>query len=104
MKSKIISAGTTKINCQNTGGVCNDEGCGKSGAVANNWQASGTQCVVKDCSQLTANGALISNNICASCNTYSANVFPNSNASACVDKSSAKLLIASAAVIVALLF
>ncbi|EAR96642.1 cell surface immobilization antigen SerH6, putative (macronuclear) [Tetrahymena thermophila SB210] len=101
----LALAGNTNINCQQ-GGACNDAGCGKSGAATDNWLQVGNLCVIKDCSSLTATGATVSDNACASCNTglNPANVIANANKTACQAKSSAKLLIASAAVIVALLF
>ncbi|EAR96645.1 cell surface immobilization antigen SerH6, putative (macronuclear) [Tetrahymena thermophila SB210] len=92
--------GANAITCT----ACTDAVCGKSGTTQDNWQAgtaTGT-CVVKDCNLLTGNGAVVSNNACASCSTTTP--VANSGATACVAKSSAKLLIASAAVIVALLF
>ncbi|KAL4477596.1 hypothetical protein ABPG74_002746 [Tetrahymena malaccensis] len=102
----LAAAGTTTISCQTTGTVCNDAGCGRSGAATDNWQASGDKCVVTDCASLIANGAVVSDNACASCNTSAnpATIVANSDKSACVVKTSAKLLIASAAIILALLF
>ncbi|KAL4477597.1 hypothetical protein ABPG74_002747 [Tetrahymena malaccensis] len=101
----LAAAGTTVISCQ-ASSACNDTSCGKSGAVANNWTVSGSGCVITDCSSLTAASASVSNNACASCNTGAtpANIVANTGATACVAKSSAKLLIASAAIILALLF
>ncbi|KAL4476178.1 hypothetical protein ABPG74_009911 [Tetrahymena malaccensis] len=101
----IAAQGATTINC-NKSGVCNDANCGKSGKVEN-WQVSGTQCVIADCSQLTITGATISTNACTSCNSNSkpANTQANSSNTACIAKSNAKLLVASATIaILALLF
>ncbi|EAR87885.3 cell surface immobilization antigen SerH6, putative (macronuclear) [Tetrahymena thermophila SB210] len=109
----LATAGTTNIDCLKNG-ACNDANCGKSGAKTDNWQISGTQCAIADCSQLTASGATISTNAssgatistnaCTSCNTSAspAKTQASSDNSQCIVKSSAKLLIASAAIFAAL--
>ncbi|EAR87887.1 cell surface immobilization antigen SerH6, putative (macronuclear) [Tetrahymena thermophila SB210] len=99
----LATAGTTNIDCLKNG-ACNDTNCGKSGAKTDNWQISGTKCAIADCSQLTASGATISTNACTSCNTSAnpAKTQASSDNSQCIVKSSAKLLIASAAIFAAL--
>ncbi|KAL4476177.1 hypothetical protein ABPG74_009910 [Tetrahymena malaccensis] len=101
----LATAGTTSIDCLKNN-ACVDTNCGKSGSKADNWQVSGSKCVITDCSLLTATGASISTNACTSCNSSASPAKTQANAdnTQCVVKSSAKLLIASAAIFVALIF
>ncbi|EAR91323.1 cell surface immobilization antigen (macronuclear) [Tetrahymena thermophila SB210] len=94
--------GMRMIKCQKNG-VCNDENCGKSGTVPNNWAVTLENCSVADCSKLTGNGAIVSTNACTSCFQYDT-PYANYNNTLCV-KTSAKLLAAaSSMIVVAFLF